>query len=108
MAQRGGKREGAGRPKAIRTIERDRMMDYIAERIAEEGEPIVSALIEKAIKGDVMAIRELFDRGFGKPKQTTELTGKDGKDLFEPSDKIKQLANELITRGNATGNSTGS
>ncbi len=90
---RGGKRKGAGRPKAIRTIEKDRVKDYIAQRIASDIEPLTDALFEKALGGDVIAARELFDRGFGKPKQETELTGKEGKDLFtEPSDRIKRLA----------------
>lgn len=100
MGKRGGVRPNSGRPKAKRTVERERLMDYIAKRVADEGEAIVTVLIEKALKGDVIAIRELLDRGFGKPKQAVEMTGKDGKDLFTPSDKIKALADELAKRGN--------
>ena len=95
-----------GRPKGAATIEREKMKDYIAGRIAENGEAIVGALMVKAIEGDVPAIKELFDRGFGKPTQETQLTGKDGKDLFEPSARIKAIAHELIKNSDSTGVST--
>lgn len=94
---RGGLRKGAGRPKAVRTIEKDKLKDYIAQRIAENAEPIITALVEKALTGDVLATRELFDRGFGKATQAIEMSGKDGKDLVEPSARIKQLADDLLT-----------
>ena len=44
-------------------------------------EVIVSALLKKAAKQDLKAIEMIFDRIEGRPKQATELTGKDGKDL---------------------------
>lgn len=41
--------------------------------------------IEKAIlKGDTIAFNAIMDRAFGKPKQETELTGKDGGSLLQP------------------------
>jgi len=92
---KGGYREGSGRKKGQATIEREKMKDYIAQRIVENAEPIIAVLIEKAVKGDIPAIKELFDRGFGRPTQAVEMTGKDGRDLFEPSDRIKELAEKL-------------
>lgn len=95
---KGGARIGAGRKKGPATIEREKLKDYIAQRIAEAGPMIVDALLDKAVTGDVPAIKELFDRGFGKPMQAVEMTGKNGKDLFTPSQKIRDLAavlNEL-------------
>lgn len=92
---KGGYRPGSGRKKGAATIEREKMKDYIAQRIVENAEPIVAVLIKKAIEGEIPAIKELFDRGFGKPTQAVEMSGKDGKDLFEPSDKIKELADKL-------------
>lgn len=93
-----------GRKKGAATIEREKLKEYIAQKIAENGEQIVSVLLEKALTGDIMSIRELFDRGFGKPSQAVEMSGKDGKDLFEPSERLKQLAdilNEIHARGNS-------
>jgi hypothetical protein len=42
---------------------------------------VAQALIDKAITGDVSAIKEFADRVDGKSVATTELTGADGKDL---------------------------
>ena len=64
----------AGRKKGAATIEREKMKEYIAQRIADNGEAIVTVLIDKALTGDVPAIKELFDRGFGKPMQQTDVT----------------------------------
>ena len=58
-----------GRPKGAATIEREKLKDYIATRIAENGEAIVSVLLKKSLTGDIPAIKELFDRGFGKATQ---------------------------------------
>lgn len=41
------------------------------------------------------AIDSLFDRAIGKPKNVTEITGKDGADLFIPDERIKALAEQL-------------
>ena len=58
-----------GRPKGVRSIEKEKMKDYIAQKVAEHGEEIVAVLLGKMREGDIAAIRELFDRGFGKPSQ---------------------------------------
>ncbi len=39
---------------------------------------LAEALIEKALEGDIMAIKEVGDRLEGKPVARTELTGQDG------------------------------
>jgi hypothetical protein len=44
---------------------------------------IVQALLRQASKGNIHAIREVFDRVEGKVSQSMELTGAGGKDLFE-------------------------
>ena len=41
-------------------------------------EAILKALRAKAAKGDIRAAEVLLDRAYGKPKQTTELTGSNG------------------------------
>lgn len=38
-------------------------------------------LVEKALGGDIAALKEIGDRLDGKPAQAVELGGKDGKDL---------------------------
>lgn len=45
----------------------------------ENIKPINQALIDKAIAGDIQAIKELHDRVFGKAPQA--ITGPNGKDL---------------------------
>lgn len=61
--------------------------------------PMISPiLISKAMLGDIPAIKELHDRALDKAKQSTEITGKDGKDLFgslsdEDRAKLDLLAN---------------
>jgi hypothetical protein len=44
---------------------------------------IFAALREKAVKGDVQAIKELLDRAYGKPKQSVDVTS-DGEAIHTP------------------------
>ena len=71
-----------GRPTGPATIEREKAKAYIAINIGKYMPQIFKALIKKASKGDVLAIRELFDRGFGKASQAIEMSGKDGNPLL--------------------------
>ena len=50
-----------------------------------------AALIQKALKGDVNAYRELVDRFEGKVVNKSEHSGPDGKDLFPSSLKITKV-----------------
>lgn len=70
----GGYRPGAGRKRGPASIEREKVKDYIAERIAADIEPMVTKMIAKVKKGDVFAFKELLDRGFGRPHQSTDIT----------------------------------
>lgn len=95
---KGGKRPGSGRPKGVKdpqTYVKEQARAILINMVQQHIEPIVNAMIDKALTGDIPAARELLDRAWGKPKQELEMTGKDGKDLFEPSDKIKELAAAL-------------
>ena len=69
-----GKR--GGRPKEHRTIEKEKAREYLIMRLSQELEPIVTALIEKAKGSDVAAIKELFDRAWGKAPQAIDMTTK--------------------------------
>ena len=71
MAGQTSKENGkkGGRPKGYVALEAEKARQLITERINEHLESIISALIKKAKSGDIRAIRELFDRSWGKPVQ---------------------------------------
>ena len=69
-AQNGRK---GGRKKGESTILREKGKDYIARRVEEEIGPLVEILLKKAKGGDMFAIKELFDRAWGKATQPTEM-----------------------------------
>lgn len=69
MAQRGGRREGAGRKKAHHTIQAEAAKKQLIEAYLKNIKPINEALIKKAKKGDLAAIKELHDRVYGKAVQ---------------------------------------
>jgi hypothetical protein len=66
---KGGYRLGAGRPKAQHTIEAEAAKAHLVELFVAEKDAIFKALISKAKKGDVPALKELFERVWGKPVQ---------------------------------------
>jgi hypothetical protein len=58
-----------GRPKLID------LKEVIQSEVGDEGiKQVIRALMAKAAKGDVRAIQELFDRGYGKATQHTDIT----------------------------------
>lgn len=72
----GGVRPGAGMPKGKKTrktIEKEKAAEYLMRRIGEKMEPIATALIDKALTGDVPALSITLDRGLGKVKDTHEI-----------------------------------
>lgn len=84
---KGGKREGAGRPKGIPTLESERARVLLVERLRVHWGPIVDVAIQQALSGDKSARDWLSDRGFGKVKEQVEMTGKDGEALI-PKDAV--------------------
>ena len=95
-----------GRKKGVATIEREKAKDYIAERIGEYMPAIFNAMITKALNGDIIAIKELFDRGFGRAMQSVEMTGKDGKDLIpQLSPRVAKLIDEYTNKRGETATS---
>jgi hypothetical protein len=69
---KGGYRAGAGRKKGYSAIESEKAREFIVQRVTASLEPIVQQLIKRAKEGDIRAIRELFDRAYGKSIQTPE------------------------------------
>ncbi len=65
----GGKRPGAGRKKASHTIEAAEARKILIADYIANIKPINAALIRKAKKGDILAIKELHDRVYGKSAQ---------------------------------------
>ena len=111
----GGSQPGAGRPRQPRAIE------VIRERIEQDIEQVVGPLFEalEAERGVVVgagenatlemvadwsvrlsAIRELLDRGYGKPRQTIAHTGvEDGPPIgVELSSDLADAAHEFLDR----------
>lgn len=82
-----------GRPRGDASIEAEKARAYIALRIGEYMPIIFDALVAKAKTGDVQAIKELFDRGFGKAHQAVDLTTKGEK--IDNSDEVKELSKKF-------------
>lgn len=66
------RQDSPGRPK-LEFIERMRKRSPKAEEILDE------SLKSKSKAERLRAMQEVFDRAWGRPKQTTELTGEEGK-----------------------------
>lgn len=70
---RGGYRAGAGRKQGFAAKNAEEARRILSEMVMHDIEPIGRALVAKAKKGDVIAVRELFDRAFGKSPQTAKI-----------------------------------
>ena len=83
----GGSRAGAGRPKGAKNTATKKAKATIGELARAHAEGAIAALVSIASSGvsesaRVAAANALLDRGYGKPSQAMEVTGKDGKDLM--------------------------
>lgn len=83
MAKRGGKRPGAGRPKGSRDTATIEQRGTIEELARSHAPAAMATLVTIAETGDseaarVSAANAILDRGYGKPSQAHELSGKDG------------------------------
>lgn len=83
--QKGNK--GGGRPKANHTIQAETFKKFLIEKVIAEKTPIIEALIKKGKKGDVQALKEIFDRILGKAQQNLDLTS-NGKTIAAILDEI--------------------
>jgi len=101
MATRGGKRPGAGRPKDSKesqTLVKEAAILRLREIVLAEIDPITQALVAKGKTGDVPAIKELFDRAFGKAPQA--ITGPEGGALQIMFDAVFKDATTSSTKNN--------
>lgn len=79
---RGGYRLGSGRKKGFPAKSAEEARRILSEMVMREIKPIGEALIARAKKGEVIAVRELFDRAFGKAPQTAKMDLAGGKRLI--------------------------
>ncbi|MFA5888766.1 MAG: hypothetical protein WCW47_00725 [Candidatus Paceibacterota bacterium] len=70
---RGGYRKNAGRKQGFSAKNAEEARRLLSARVSEEIGPISNVLISQAKKGNIRAIKELFDRAWGRPKQETEI-----------------------------------
>jgi len=98
MAQRGGKREGAGRKKGFAALEAEKARELIATKLQVHFSPIVDKAIEQALDGDKYAREWLTQRGYGNVLQEIDLGNRDG-ESFEINDtQYKQLIRAAANR----------
>ena len=83
MANKGGARSGAGRPKGSKNRATSEARARLSELASEYSDAALDALAHVAKHGEsanarVSAACALLDRGFGKPVQISEISGPDG------------------------------
>jgi hypothetical protein len=88
----GGKRPGAGRKKGFAALAAERTRAKVAEMVEKEIVPMTLAQIEQAKKGNTVAFKELLDRGFGKVKDSVDLTTDGEKLVFVPAELLTKHA----------------
>lgn len=102
---RGGKRPGAGRKPGSKDRATAEQGATLAELAREHTSTALQVLVQVAQASEsdaarVSAANAILDRGYGKPIQTSEITGKDGKDLIpEPTDTdLARLVTYMLTK----------
>jgi hypothetical protein len=117
MAQRGGKRPGAGRPKGAKDRATVAAGATIAELARAKTDLALAALISVAKSGEseaarVSAANAILDRGYGRPPQAVQHTGPDGGPIDiralnslteEELDQLEHLAAKLAIAGGDQG-----
>jgi hypothetical protein len=96
-----------GRPKgsiAKSTKEAIELKNMYVELARERGLPIAEALIEKALTGDVSAIKEFNDRAFGKASQPMEIKATVEVGADETIKKLTEQLNEFYRGAGITSN----
>lgn len=70
-----------GRKKAAHTLATEAFKKALVEAVIREKEPLIKALIAKGKKGDVPALREIFERVIGKVVVPMEHSGPEGRPI---------------------------
>jgi hypothetical protein len=66
----------------VRVQIKDKNNPTLKEIAGTVEDQVVLALMNKAVKGDIQAIKEINDTLYGKIQEKTEITGVGGKNLF--------------------------
>lgn len=103
----GGHRIGAGRKQGFAAKSAEEARIYISQRLAGEIEPITEALISKAKGGDLKAVRELFDRAWGRPRQELALDVNEPEPDPERQEELHEVADAINTLVRINGSFTG-
>ena len=88
---RGGKREGAGRPKGVVSEAKKQL----SEMAKVHGKTALNVLVEVATNdaepatSRVSAAVALLDRGYGRPQQSMDLSNEDGSLTARPDNEIE-------------------
>ena len=80
---------GPGRPKSSRSVVMEGAWDK--HLTAEKASEIVLKVLECAVAGEALAVKEVNDRSMGKPKESLELTGE-----FTLAEFYRALAPKLL------------
>lgn len=96
----GGYRNGAGRKKGFAAKNTEEARKFISARLAEEIGPICDALMHKAKKGDIRAIKELFDRAWGRPTMSDKEVLKPRRFIIldEVGENLEEMRNTISSQ----------
>jgi hypothetical protein len=103
---RGGKREGAGRPKGSRNVATKQLIANLSELAREHTQTALDALVQIAKSGDseaarVSAATAILDRGYGRPQQSVDHTSSDG--TMSPAREVQDAALDAMRRKHGAG-----
>lgn len=103
MAEHGGARPGAGRPKGSKDKATIEQRGTLAELARAHTDAALQTLVDVCMNGDsasarVTAATAILDRGYGKPAQmvTTEISGPDGGAVEVESRSTRDVAKALF------------
>ena len=88
----GGKKKGYKAPQTLATEE---FRKLLIQKVLEEQEPIIQALIDKGKLGDIAALKEIFERVLGRVKEQMEVSGQIDTEL-KLSEQTEKLLKEFI------------
>lgn len=96
---RGGKRPGAGRKRGFAAKSAEEARKLLSERLNQEIGLIADILVSKAKDGDMQAIKELFDRAWGRSPQSTRIDSGEQPIVLQlvnyrdlPNDELERIA----------------
>lgn len=101
MAERGGKRPGAGRKKGSRNKATDEQLGSLTKMAQSHAPLALRTLVSIAQGGEseaarVSAANAILDRGYGKPPQALDHTSSDGSMTPRPALDVSKLSTAAL------------